>query len=1329
MTEFVPIKFEGDASDAVSASRQVRQAIREVERQAAGSSQKLESAARGQVAASARQVSAQRQLRAEYERVAAAAKSGSAEQVAAMRLAEREARKLGETVHYANGQAVRGFDASNKSLGQFVRGGVAGSGVFAGFGRSLAFASGGFLGAAGFTAAVRGGFDELKQGQLAGAQTNAVLKSTGDVAGVTADKVDQLADSLLRQSGIDDEAIRGMENLLLTFTNVRDVAGEGNDIFDQATQATLDMSVAMGEDLNAAAIRVGKALQDPIAGMTALRRVGVQFTADQKEQVIALVNSGKTLEAQKLILAELNREFGGSAKAAGETMPGAIGKLQQTLRNLEAELLDGLTPSISGATRALQEKVDWLTNTEEGQEKLRQTTEEVKDAVLGFAGVIHDAYGIAHSASDAVGGLRNALELLLAFAVARKFNPLLLNLTAIGTAAGPAGATGKVVGLRAALGSLGPVAIIVAATFLTQFKPVRDMLDSMKLSAQDLVRAFVGVDHKGGLLDILVGREGHRGALGNWLFPASKTAAEQTKGALPATQGMPATKAKFNLPTSFTATHKTEGPGWPAVDLMAKPGTKLGAPEDGQLTRISGHPPSEAAVHQGGPWGLSFYFIGDSGTVYFATHLAAVAKEGYYKKGAVIALIGDYPGSKSDHVHWAIVGRGDQAAAVARQPSTQQGTLGAGGAAPPQANKRGGSTKKSTATSAGSSLQVSGKLSQEQQDNARLIYELATAHGLSPEQALKLVAIAYAESELKTDALNAGHSGLFQLGPGYLKRYKALRAKGYDAATANVLAILPDYEAFFKKSPQASVGAAARAVERPNPAHIARAGGYETFYGKAIKGGLISLGAGGGRGGRAGKSDVVPVGMQEALERARLTKSMADDLKALEQINVYLTKKLALEQDANKRIAILRELKSVRGEITSIRANEVAAPSRIALLAQLIAVTVQTERLPDELLATISPKIKAIGAMWAKMVTPADRRKVRDEIKKLRDEVLQDVGKFADDAWARVRDAILNAYDQQVTGRVANNRSFAGTQLGQAQAQKKADRSRGTIASLESGGLTPAMQMIKEKGDAVLKAWELVFAATAGTVSDKTGLERAIGALAEAQNQFESIGGELTDVEQLYLQAYQTLIDAKATLGEGILDKWQKSEESRAKLARKGVEKKVNKVYTDLRAGKITLAQAEAALNDILVPLGLSLANLGDLLDTTDLQDALGELTAAIQSLAGLLGGSAGGGGSGGGGGPDPRATPSPGRPGGVQGVEALTLYPSQLVGAGGGGPQLESKPTTVNYYVTVPVTVQVQGGIIGSDLSTAGEQLAQPISDAVTRRVKRGGMFIEVGG
>lgn len=177
-------------------------------------------------------------------------------------------------------------------------------------------------------------------------QTNAVLKSTGGAAGVTANDVLSLADAIEKKSTLDAEAVQSGQNLLLTFTNVRNAAGKGNDIFNQTTQIMADMSTALGQDTKSSALQLGKALNDPIKGVTALSRVGVSFTEAQKKQIKTLQESGNTMGAQKIILAELNKEFGGSAAAAGRTAGGQFKHLKDTLDGVFESIVAKVLPTL-----------------------------------------------------------------------------------------------------------------------------------------------------------------------------------------------------------------------------------------------------------------------------------------------------------------------------------------------------------------------------------------------------------------------------------------------------------------------------------------------------------------------------------------------------------------------------------------------------------------------------------------------------------------------------------------------------------------------------------------------------------------------------------------------------------------------------------------------------------------------------------------------------------------------------------------------------------------------------------------------------------------------
>lgn len=101
-------------------------------------------------------------------------------------------------------------------------------------------------------------------------------------------------------------------------------------------------------------------------------------------------------------------------------------------------------------------------------------------------------------------------------------------------------------------------------------------------------------------------------------------------------------------------THKTDGlSGFPAVDIFAKPGTPFLAPESGKVVRLSGRGGTKGQV-----FGWSVYFKGDSGRVYFITHLNSKrAPIGSYRAGAVLGTVSPWSGGAT-HAHVGVHGGG-----------------------------------------------------------------------------------------------------------------------------------------------------------------------------------------------------------------------------------------------------------------------------------------------------------------------------------------------------------------------------------------------------------------------------------------------------------------------------------------------------------------------------------------------------------------------------------------------------------------------------------------------------------------------------------------------
>jgi hypothetical protein len=211
---------------------------------------------------------------------------------------------------------------------------------------------------AGFSAiAVVGliGRETIKQtidAQNAMAQLGAAVESTGGVAGRTVQQLDALSMQLQRQTTFSDEAVKGAEAMLLTFDKIRGVE------FDRATAAVTDLAARMGGDLQGAAIQVGKALQDPTTGLSALRRSGVSFSESQIAVIKQLYATGQAAEGQRVILAELEHQFGGSAAAARDTLGGAL----KSLSNAWGDLFEvsrngsqGTVDAINAITKSLED--------------------------------------------------------------------------------------------------------------------------------------------------------------------------------------------------------------------------------------------------------------------------------------------------------------------------------------------------------------------------------------------------------------------------------------------------------------------------------------------------------------------------------------------------------------------------------------------------------------------------------------------------------------------------------------------------------------------------------------------------------------------------------------------------------------------------------------------------------------------------------------------------------------------------------------------------------------------------------------------------------------
>ncbi len=181
-------------------------------------------------------------------------------------------------------------------------------------------------------------------------QLNATLASTGGVAGVTAAQVNALSSQIQGLTNYDAEAAASAQSLLLTFTKI------GSDVFPRATKAAVDMSARFDQDLKSSVTQLGKALNDPIEGISALSRIGIQFSDSQRKMVAAMMEVNDVAGAQAIILREVETQVQGSAAAQADSiiqLGNAWGDLREAMGALVLPTIDEQAKGLTGDIAAL----------------------------------------------------------------------------------------------------------------------------------------------------------------------------------------------------------------------------------------------------------------------------------------------------------------------------------------------------------------------------------------------------------------------------------------------------------------------------------------------------------------------------------------------------------------------------------------------------------------------------------------------------------------------------------------------------------------------------------------------------------------------------------------------------------------------------------------------------------------------------------------------------------------------------------------------------------------------------------------------------------------
>jgi hypothetical protein len=320
-------------------------------------------------------------------------------------------------------------------------------------GMSTAFRAIGIsLGAVALVNFAKNAVEAAEQVQVADQRLNQVTKSMGLFGDKSTDvtkRLAKLADQTELVTGVTAETTKQVQATLMTFGDLAKSADQVNGSFDRATRAALDLAAAGFGNATSNAIQLGKALNDPIKGLTSLAKSGVTFTEAERERIKVLVESNKIGEAQALILAAIEKQVGGTAEATATSsakMKAAFGVVEDAVGLALLPVLERFSNWVASpeGQQKMQDLITLLTGLAGKFEMVAGFVIDNADAFITISGVLVTA-GIAFKVFTGVMTIYNGVATI----TAARNAAIAASQVAVGTTA--AAASIKVTALATAL--------------------------------------------------------------------------------------------------------------------------------------------------------------------------------------------------------------------------------------------------------------------------------------------------------------------------------------------------------------------------------------------------------------------------------------------------------------------------------------------------------------------------------------------------------------------------------------------------------------------------------------------------------------------------------------------------------------------------------------------------------------------------------------------------------------------------------------------------------------------------------------------------------------
>lgn len=185
----------------------------------------------------------------------------------------------------------------------------------------------------------------------------AVWENVGKATGYSSQQIIDYAEAVEKTTYFEAEAVMSAAQLLAATEKLSDKG------FQRALDISIDLAEAMGTDVPNAASMMSRALANPETGLRALRTAGINFTDAEREQIQALMDANRELEAQDIVLGKVEAAYKGVAESVKATDSGKLNTIATQLgnikKNLGSAILDEISPALEWIVEQLDKIEEW----------------------------------------------------------------------------------------------------------------------------------------------------------------------------------------------------------------------------------------------------------------------------------------------------------------------------------------------------------------------------------------------------------------------------------------------------------------------------------------------------------------------------------------------------------------------------------------------------------------------------------------------------------------------------------------------------------------------------------------------------------------------------------------------------------------------------------------------------------------------------------------------------------------------------------------------------------------------------------------------------------